>query len=1082
MPGIVRKDIDTAVAPKNGKNVKGSPSKHLENAKQAQQKVEASSQAPESAGASKADKLAAAKTLFQSSDAETIVAQITVDLATLEENMEFLQTLSGDKKDKMLRLKTIQVLGQLCNTFLPFDARSVHLLNHLPLLVSASEDRDAAVRTESQAVREKLVAALSPYAVQYVFSNVLEGLKSERKWQSKLASLELLRGLAKNAASQLSVLLPQAVAPLTSVLWDTKQEVCDTAKLCILECFGIVSNPDIVPFVPALAQAMTNLEDVPETVYQLSSTTFVHQVDACALSIIEPLLTRAFQDPKVAVKRQAAVIIENMSKLVEKPHEVEPFLIHLLPQLERAAELVADPEARGVIARVHEQLLKIKAQVIPLDLSPSLFVKAINEAVAAHSSKTVDETTVNYFAQVCISLVLNDIVNDETLISCWNELIDPVLSTVVEASKVEAANKQLLAACQKYAKANVIEDQDDGVDNLCDFKFTLAYGSKILLHNAHIRLKRGHRYGLLGGNDSGKSTLMRSMALGQLEGFPSPDELRTVFVEADIQGELSHLACLEYVFQDPRIAAAKVTREEVSKVMLSVGFTDKMQNDAVTTLSGGWRMKLALSRAMLQKADILLLDEPTNHLDVINVAWVQNYLNSLTQTTCIMVSHDAGLLEKCCTDILQIDNLKLKAFKGNLSAFVELNPSAKSFFELKSEKFTFKFPKPGNLPGVSSRGKAIMKMDHVSFTYPGNAKPTLTNITVRVSMASRVACVGVNGAGKSTMIKLLTGELIPCSGTTWTHDNLRMAYVAQHAFHHIEKHMNKTPNEYIRWRYDNGEDKEEIAKVTLQITDEDREFLSKPVQVSVLNNKGDPIKVKRVFEDLTGSRRPGARGTFEYEVSWVGCSHDDNTFMTTKQLDEMGASKHMKHVDMKANAQLGMYRRTLSAANVEKHLSDVGLEPSYASHHRMSALSGGQKVKVVLAAAMWNQPHILILDEPTNYLDRDSLGALAGAIREYEGGVVMITHNKQFCESLCPETWMLENGTLDCQGDAEWMKAQDVKVEFQAVEEMVDALGNTSKVKNKKVKMNRQQRKAYEKLKAARKARGEDVSDSEDED
>lgn len=131
---------------------------------------------------------------------------------------------------------------------------------------------------------------------------------------------------------------------------------------------------------------------------------------------------------------------------------------------------------------------------------------------------------------------------------------------------------------------------------------------------------------------------------------------------------------------------------------------------------------------------------------------------------------------------------------------------------------------------------------------------------------------------------------------------------------------------------------------------------------------------------------------------------------------------------------------------------------------------------------MWNQPHIVILDEPTNYLDRDSLGALAGAIRTFEGGIVMITHNNQFCSELCPETWVLENGRLDCKGDPEWMKhAAAEKTEFKAVEEMVDAMGNTVKVKAPKKELSRQERKKKAKIRAARIARGEEVSTDEDE-
>jgi len=126
----------------------------------------------------------------------------------------------------------------------------------------------------------------------------------------------------------------------------------------------------------------------------------------------------------------------------------------------------------------------------------------------------------------------------------------------------------------------------------------------------------------------------------------------------------------------------------------------------------------------------------------------------------------------------------------------------------------------------------------------------------------------------------------------------------------------------------------------------------------------------------------------------------------------------------------------------------------------MSALSGGQKVKVVLAAAMWNQPHILILDEPTNYLDRESLGALAGAIERYDGGVVMITHNNEFCSQLCPETWVMDAGHLETKGDADWMLKQDTKIEDQQqIKEVTDAAGNVSKLKGQKKKLSKKEEK-----------------------
>jgi len=118
-------------------------------------------------------------------------------------------------------------------------------------------------------------------------------------------------------------------------------------------------------------------------------------------------------------------------------------------------------------------------------------------------------------------------------------------------------------------------------------------------------------------------------------------------------------------------------------------------------------------------------------------------------------------------------------------------------------------------------------------------------------------------------------------------------------------------------------------------------------------------------------------------------------------------------------------------------------------------------ILVVLAAAMWNQPHILILDEPTNYLDRESLGALAGAIEEYEGGVVIISHNNEFVSQLCPEEWVMDAGRLTTRGEVGWMNRQDDKISDQVIiTEMVDALGNTSEVKGPKKKLSKRDEKA----------------------
>jgi len=202
----------------------------------------------------------------------------------------------------------------------------------------------------------------------------------------------------------------------------------------------------------------------------------------------------------------------------------------------------------------------------------------------------------------------------------------------------------------------------------------------------------------------------------------------------------------------------------------------------------------------------------------------------------------------------------------------------------------------------------------------------------------------------------------------------------------------------------------------------------------------------------------------------------------------LSGGQKVKQAAERILAEVGRYKRPLTVPNVEKLLSDVGLEPEYATHHQMAALSGGQKVKVVLGAAMWDQPHVVILDEPTNYLDRESLAALAVAIENFKGGVVIITHNDQFSKQLCPETWLVEKGAdgigrLDCQGDADWMqRIMAEKTEAVMMEEMVDAAGNVSKVKQQKKTLTRKERKQRELAKKRALEMGEPWSDSEEED
>lgn len=940
------------------------------------------------------------------------------------------------------------------------------------------------VRKAAEETATAICEKMNPFAIKSLLPSLFASLPVEKKWQERVLALNCVALFAKTAPKQLGIALPEIVPEVTACMWDTKKQVKTASTDAMRAACEVIGNKDIEHMNAKIITAITKPKEVPEIMHEMAGVTFVQSVESPALAMVVPLLLRGLREKATATKRQSAVIINNMSKLVDNPVDAAPFLPLLLPALETNAESIADPEAREVTERAVAQLQRLKTLADKAVSTRGDTSKIIEEfKTALGGADDVDAKVIEHLSVVSTTMMDLHMMEDLQ----WKKNIATGLKGFKSDADAEKATEAVRVKAEEMMVIPEEEDEDDDAEELCNCQFTLAYGTKILLHNTKMKLKRGKNYGLLGGNDSGKTTLMRAIANNQVEGFPDVTEVRTVFVEADIQGEQSHLSCVEYVFVDEKIQAMNIEKEEVRRVLATVGFTEdgKAKPDhAVSTLSGGWRMKLALARAMLQKADILLLDEPTNHLDVINVAWVKNYLNSLKDVTAIIVSHDSGLLNDCCTNILQIENLKLHAFKGNLDEFVKLKPEARAYFSISESKMKFKFPQPGPIEGVKSKGKALMKMSGCTFTYPVNEKPTLFDISVQVSLSSRVACVGENGAGKSTMIKLLVGEIEPQVGDVWKHPNARIAYVAQHAFHHIEAHLNKTPNEYIRWRYaNNGEDKESLVKVTMQFTEEEEKLQKTPFEIQFVDEESGKItKVKKVVAELVGGRKQNKSKDYEYEVKYAGSTVDSGEYLPAKTLKKMGWEKAMKAVDLKIAQRAGLYVRPLSTKNVEQHLEDCGLNREFGTHYRMSALSGGQKVKVVLAAAMWNQPHILILDEPTNYLDRESLGALAGAIETFDGGVVIISHNNEFCQKLCPETWVMDAGHLETKGDADWMLKQDEKInDQQQITEMTDAAGNVTKVKGQKKKLSKKEEKQLVKKIKNKLKNGEDLDTDEEE-
>merc|ERR1719230_2013754 len=489
-------------------------------------------------------------------------------------------------------------------------------------------------------------------------------------------------------------------------------------------------------------------------------------------------------------------------------------------------------------------------------------------------------------------------------------------------------------------------------------------------------------------------------------------------------------------------------------------------NNPITTYSGGWKVKMQLACAQLINADILMIDDPTGHLDVKNIEWVKQWLGNFPGSI-IATSANTLFLNEMCTHIVDFHERKLRQFKaekGNvLTKFVETFPEKASYFELSDKNEKWVFPMPGNLEGVKSRGRTILKMQDVYFRYPSHEKNTVEAITLTVCMASRVAVVGANGAGKSTAIKLLIGELKPESGSIWRHQNMRLAYVAQHAFHHLEKHLDKTAVEYILWRFAGADDRESLENMSKEVLDDDvklREqpwfFCPKSLEVKKCDmsdsKEGKEQRSLAVAPDAILNRQKHTKTKkYIYEVKWQHKSMESNTWVERDILLKMGYSKLVNKKDEQEAAAAGLLSKPLTQPGVEKALKDFGLDAESASHQPLSSLSHGQKVKVVICASCWQNPHVVILDEPTNYLDRDGLGALVRGLEEFKGGVVIISHNEEFTDSVCKQKWIMQKNPKTGAGNlTEEGEVIDDKIEEQkGPDEVFDESGNKIEVKKK---------------------------------
>jgi len=684
-------------------------------------------------------------------------------------------------------------------------------------------------------------------------------------------------------------------------------------------------------------------------------------------------------------------------------------------------------------------------EVLPHGL-PCSKADTVRAAIHRHCPEGVGEDVIGYLVDTATALLEDGNASPSATCQELESTFLPLLEEF-EVSPVAARTlcEKVLAAAFPTASSTAPRREAKEYDHVNNAKavdgellcrvenLILMYGGSPvpLLKDAVLEIARGHRYGVVGTNGSGKTTLMTRIAKKDLFGFP--EWISVVHLRHDqiLEGVVSTTTAREYAQLQVNGAAAQV--------LLDVGFDTEMLDKAVVALSGGWQMRLALACATARGANLLLLDEPTNHLDVAAVGWLVDFINGTHVSrdmgvTAMIVSHDAEFLDQVCTDMIHFSpDGKLAYHPGNFTTFQlhELNgesAKAQEFLETSSSgplglvppnEDSMTFPTPGKVGNASlSRKVPIVSLQNASFQYSDTHSPVLREIDVELTLSSRVAIVGSNGSGKSTLLSLIAGRMKPASteGTSsaelWCAKGARLAYVAQHTVAHLGKFLTMTPLEYMQLRFRRGFDMETPSLELPASSKGEADYLKR---LGIQHGK----RGKQVEALLSKIECPEDEESL-YEVKWMNLGHIENTFEKLGKLKQLGVESMAAALDEKLwYAWGGSEPRPLTTQEIVQHLKPFGLSEQLICERKISMLSSGQQCRLAFGGALWMRPHILCLDEPTNYLDMETVELLSHAIHNFRGGCAVVTHSRHFLEKVCTEVWEVKDGRVITQGDVE---------------------------------------------------------------
>ncbi|KAK6753471.1 hypothetical protein RB195_012828 [Necator americanus] len=546
-------------------------------------------------------------------------------------------------------------------------------------------------------------------------------------------------------------------------------------------------------------------------------------------------------------------------------------------------------------------------------------------------------------------------------------------------------------------------------ENSMDIKvenFDIGAQGKLLFNKATLSIVYGRRYGLVGPNGMGKTTLLKHIGSRRLKGIPSNIDIlyceqeiavdSTSAIDTVVKSDKKRLALLEEqeklvkqledgdnnvvermkeVADELRDMKADAAEPRARRILAGLGFSKEMQEKAVEDFSGGWRMRISLARALFLEPSLLMLDEPTNHLDLNAVIWLDNYLQSWKKSL-LIVSHDQGFLDNVCTDIIHLQDQKLNYYKGNYSLF-------KKMYEQKMKEHLKAYEnQQKQMQALKKGGKSAKQAEE-------EMKKNMQNKQNKQTKGKKgSASMGDEGdAPPPELIQRIKEYQVKFKFPDT--DKLAPPILGLHN---------------VTFGYGNN------------ILFKDLDFgVDMDSRIAIVGANG--VGKSTLLKLLTGRIQPTEGELTKHRQVKIGWFDQH----ANEALN--GEQTPIEYLGTKFNIDYQLARKNLGSVGLAGHAHTV----------KIKDLSGGQKSRVALAELALGEPDMLILDEPTNNLDIESIDALATAIEDFGGGVVMVTHDERLVRATECTLWIVEDqGIAEIDGDFDTYK-----------KEVLEALGET---------------------------------------